>query len=129
MLAWVLNTPLLFEGSLNILFLESIISWNHKILETFYFCKLLITSFNLSNMLLNIELLNHTFPLTRTKALVNKLLILIKVLIASFNKRATLKNFYVHEQNFTYTNLPLYIYQKFTSWKTQRKHVKQKTAI
>ena len=31
--------------------------------------------------------------------------------------------------NFTYTKFPPWIYQKFTSGKTQRKHVNQTTAI
>ena len=38
------------------------------------------------------------------------------------------KNF-MCTKNFTYTKLPPYIYQKFTSWKTQRKHVSQTIAI
>ena len=33
------------------------------------------------------------------------------------------------QKNFTYTKLPPWIYQKFTSWKTQRKQVKQTTTV
>ena len=39
------------------------------------------------------------------------------------------ENFNVHEENFTQTKLPPQIYQKFTSWKMQRKHVNQTTTI
>ena len=49
-----LNTPLLFEDSLNVLFKV----FNIKILEICYLFKVLYF-FNLSNMLLNIEVLNH----------------------------------------------------------------------
>ena len=49
-----LNTPLLFEDSLNVLFKVFYI----KILEICYLFKVLYF-FNLSNMLLNIEVLNH----------------------------------------------------------------------
>ena len=38
------------------------------------------------------------------------------------------EKFYTHE-SFTYMKLPPQIYQKFTSWKKQRKHVIQTTAI
>ena len=68
MLAWVLNTPLLFEDSLNVLILY-IIRFLKSVISLEYF-----TSFNSSNIILNIELLNQYYSFTRTKTLVNNLL-------------------------------------------------------
>ena len=72
MLAWVLNAPLLFDSSIFLIF------------KVFYIIRLLkfaiflkhFPSFNSLNMLLlkPFDLVN-TIPLTRTKALVNNLLI------------------------------------------------------
>ena len=75
MLAWVLNTPLLFEDSLNIYFFKVfyIIRFLKSAISLKYF-----TSFDSSNIIKHriikpFDLLN-TIPLTRTKTLVNNLL-------------------------------------------------------
>ena len=72
MLAWVLNTPLLFEDSLNIYFFKVfyIIRFLKSAISLKYF-----TSFNSSNMLLNIELLNHLTYLILFHWLEQKLLL------------------------------------------------------
>ena len=75
MLAWVLNTPMLFEDSSNVLFFKVfyILRPLKYLISLKYF-----TSFNSSNMILNIyhfkpfDLLN-TIPLTRTITVVNNL--------------------------------------------------------
>ena len=85
MLAWLLNTHLLFEDTLNFLFLKRIL--HCKALEICYF-------FEVTSLLLLIhqtcykkplikpfDLLN-TFPLTKTKTVANNLLM-------SFKERAT----------------------------------------
>ena len=56
MLAWVLNTPLLLEDSLNVYFFKEFYNIRFFKFVTSLKC---FTSFNSSNMLLNIELLNH----------------------------------------------------------------------
>ena len=92
------------------------------------------------------DLLN-SIPLTRTKTFVNNLLMskffwkssleyyTFEIVILNTkwrdcksSKNLCTKNF-TYTTNFTYTKLPLWICQKFTSWKTQRKHVNQTTAI
>ena len=69
MLACVLNTPLHFEDSSNVLFLESIS--HYKALEICYFFKVLYFFYFIKHAIL---ILLNTIPLTRTKTFVNNLL-------------------------------------------------------
>ena len=66
MLAWVLNAPLLFKDSLNVLFLSSILRFNT--LQIYYFFRLLLLIHQMKHAVL---ILINIISLTRTKTLVN----------------------------------------------------------
>ena len=66
MLAWVLNAPLLFKDSLNVLFLSSILRFNT--LQIYYFFRLLLLIHQIKHAVL---ILINIISLTRTKTLVN----------------------------------------------------------
>ena len=66
MLAWVLNAPLLFKDSLNVLFLSSILRFNT--LQIYYFFRLLLLIHQIKHAVL---ILINIVSLTRTKTLVN----------------------------------------------------------
>ena len=76
MLAWVLNTPLLFEDSSNVLFLYSIL--HYKTLEICYFFKVLyffqFIKHAIKRLIIKPFDLLNTIPLIRTTTLVNNLL-------------------------------------------------------
>ena len=70
MLAWVLNTPLLFEDFLNVLFRIL----HYKTFEICYFFKVLYIKHAIKRLIIKPFDLLNTIPLARTKTLVNNLL-------------------------------------------------------